>query len=72
MTNCLGLLCPRCGADTHVEIASHIWLRVTAHGTEAELNGCYEYHPHSPAICTRCGFVGTVRGFEQEKSGGAS
>jgi hypothetical protein len=65
MANFLNLACPRCNADDKIEIASHLWLRVTETGTEADFNGDYEYHPHSPAICTNCGFVGTVRTFER-------
>lgn len=76
MANFLNLVCPRCDADDQIEIASHLWLRVTEIGTEADFNGNYEYNPHSSAICTSCGFVGTVRLFErageQKQSGGAS
>lgn len=39
MPNFLNLVCPRCGADDRVEIASHLWLRVTKTGTRADLTG---------------------------------
>lgn len=65
MPNFLNLACPRCETDNKIEIASHLWLRVTETGTQADFTGDYEYHPHSPAICTGCGFVGTVRTFER-------
>jgi hypothetical protein len=76
MANFLNLACPRCDADNKIEIASHLWLRVTETGTEADLNGTYEYTPHSAAICTACGCVGTVRTFKRadgkKPSGAAS
>ncbi|WP_315767575.1 MULTISPECIES: hypothetical protein [unclassified Bradyrhizobium] len=74
MPNFLNLVCPRCGADDRLEIASHLWLRVTETGTQADLTGTYEYHPQSPAICTGCGFIGILRQFERadDKPGAAS
>ncbi|OMI09504.1 hypothetical protein BSN85_16385 [Bradyrhizobium brasilense] len=65
MANFLDLACPHCDATDKIEIASTLWLRVTETGTEPDFNGCYEYTPHSSAVCTNCGHAGTVRSFEQ-------
>jgi ribosomal protein L37AE/L43A len=68
MPNFLDLVCPSCGRDDCVEIAAHIWVRVTQDGTDpdqAETRD-HEYHQRSPAICSRCGFVGTVSHFEPQ------
>lgn len=73
MPNFLNLVCPRCGADDRVEIASQLWLRVTETGTEPDLTGWYDYAPNSPAICTNCSYVGTLRQFEDaERQPGAA
>lgn len=67
MPNFLNLVCPACGADAHIDIAAHIWVRITEHGTDPDLSECrdHEYHPLSPAICWRCRFIGKVRDFER-------
>ncbi|WP_298242054.1 hypothetical protein [uncultured Bradyrhizobium sp.] len=67
MSNFFDLICPKCGADDRIEIAMHVWARVTEDGTDTDLatNGDHEFCPQSPAICTGCGLVGTVRLFER-------
>ena len=66
MPNILDLVCPFCGRDDHIEIAGHIWLRITAEGTDPDQaeNRDHEFHGLSPAICTCCGFTGMVCSFE--------
>ena len=66
MSNFLDYRCPRCAATDEIDVAATVWLRLTAHGTDADqaAAGDHTYERHSPATCEACGYIGTLGDFE--------
>ena len=71
--NAFELVCPRCGGTDRIDVASIVWVRLTPEGVDPDLalgplgrNDVGMFESESPAACRRCGYTGTVEGFEVE------
>jgi hypothetical protein len=58
------MACPHCRRSDQLDVNAHVWVRLTADGTDADAsdNGSHEWDDDDPCLCAACGWSGTVRG----------
>jgi hypothetical protein len=67
MSNFLDIRCPACGNTDQLDVQAHVWLRITADGTDADASGIgdHEYTPDSFTVCGAYGHTGELEEFEE-------
>jgi len=65
--NDFGMICPKCGQSSHIDVAAVVWVRLCPDGTDVyeAANGDHEWSEASAAYCAHCGQHGTVALFSQ-------
>ena len=62
------MACPKCGEDHGIDICAHIWVRLSADGTDPyeAANQHHDWDDNSDAVCNSCGHAGAVGAFRTE------